>query len=581
MKRKVPWLAVSCLMALSLVLGSCAPADEIEGGAYGKATTTPQYGGEITFVLGHSKATDYFDPIYSSMGGWLACITYEKLVTADWSKGPAGTGEFSFEADHIPEQFRTGQLAESWEMPDMQTTIYHLRKGVHFHNVPPANGREVTADDLIFWHERCMNDPKCTGFESKAQQEAGEITTATKIDDYTVKFVNWEPYPGQLDGGSWTFIHPPEAIEEFGDLSDWRNACGTGPFIVEDCIPASSVTWKRNPDYWMKDPVHPENQLPYIDTLTGLMIIDESARLAALRSHKIDILSVPWDKADGMKESNPELLFKQLSPNVSRVIFIRTDKEPWSDKRVRQAVAMAVDQPGMITDYYQGNAIANTWPCLPGNVEGYTPLEEAPEEVRMLYEHHPERAKELLAEAGYPDGFDCQLITYAGDPIMADGATMVKEYLAAVGVNVEVSIEESATHTSLIFGRKFQDLDYTYWGNASPQSCWGWAHAGVDDSIYNFSGPVVDPVAKEAFDEWQATPDPAERSRMMKAEYLREADLCWEIPMPGMVTTLFWAPWLGGYHGERGMGLTVEMGAHEIFRFLWVDQDLKAEITGQ
>jgi len=67
----------------------------------------------------------------------------------------------------------------------------------------------------------------------------------------------------------------------------------------------------------------------------------------------------------------------------------------------------------------------------------------------------------------------------------------------------------------------------------------------------------------------------------MKAEYLRQAELCWEIPMPSWSGTLFWAPWIGGYHGERGMGLGLETGAHEIFRFPWVDQELKAEITGQ
>ena len=581
MKKNVPWLAVSCLMALSLVLGSCAPAEtDVGGGAVGTATETPQYGGEITFVLGHSKATDYFDPITSSVGGWLASITYDKLVTADWGRGPSGTGEFSFLADYIPAEFRTGHLAESWEIVDMETIIWHLRPGVHYQNKPPANGREVKADDVLFWGERCRNNPKCSGYRAKAQQEAGEVSTYTKIDDYTVKVVNFEPYPNMLEWGQWMWIHPPEAIEEYGDLSDWRNACGSGPFMVEDCIPASSVTWKRNPDYWMKDPVHPENQLPYIDTLRGLIIIEESARLAAIRSHQIDILAVPWDKTESMKESNPELLFRQMPPGNSRVIFIRLDKEPWSDKRVRQAVMMAVDQPGMIEDYYRGNAINNLWPCQPGNTDGYTPLDEAPDEVRWLYEYQPEKAKELLAEAGYPDGFECELMCYAADPIMADGGQIFKEYLAEVGVDVEVNIEEAATFTSLLYGLTFKDLAYTYWGNTSPQSVWGWAHGGVVDSIYNFSG-VVDPVAKEAFDVWQATPDPAERSRLMKAEYLRQAELCWEIAMPAMASTLFWAPWLGGYHGERGMGLTMETGAHEIFRYPWVDQELKSEITGQ
>jgi len=187
-------------------------------------------------------STDFFDPVFSSNAGPCSVLTYDKLVTGDWSKGPAGTGEYSFEADHVPEQFRTGHLAESWEMPDSQTLIYHIRKGVHFHDVPPVNGREMTADDVLYTFEWCQNHPKSTFYVSPAQREAGNLATYTKIDDWTIKVENYQPDIAMLDGASWVFVVPHEMIEEYDDLSDWRHACGTGPFVVENVIEAGSAT---------------------------------------------------------------------------------------------------------------------------------------------------------------------------------------------------------------------------------------------------------------------------------------------------------------------------------------------------
>lgn len=576
MRKKTVWLVASCLITASLVTVSCAPAEEVGGGVYGTATTEPQYGGSITFWL---VSTDFFDPVFSSNAGPCSVLTYDKLVTGDWSKGPAGTGEYSFEADHVPEQFRTGHLAESWEMPDSQTRIYHIRKGVHFHDVPPVNGREMTADDVLYTFEWCQNHPKSTFYVSPAQREAGNLATYTKIDDWTIKVENYQPDIALLDGASWVFVVPHEMIEEYGDLSDWRHACGTGPFVVENVIEAGSATWKRNPDYWMQDPVHPKNQLPYVDTLTGVVMPDETAALSALRTHQLDMLPVAWDKATSVIESNPELVFVERAPRTTNVMFMRTDKEPYSDKRVRQALALAIDQQTIAGEYFEGSAHVLTWPYLPVNAEAFTPLEELPDEIRQLYEYHPEKAKELLTEAGYPDGFECEVIVYLL-PGAVDQCTIVKEYLADVGINMEVNVVEGSTFSSLIYGRRYNDLAYCLWGNSSPQSTWGWAHGGVVDSIFNFSN-VVDPIAQEGFDEWRATEDPVERSRMMKEEYLRQMELCWEIPLVAPTYHMFWAPWLGGFHGEVGLGLTSPMGANERFRYIWVDQELKSAITGQ
>ena len=102
-------------------------------------------------------------------------------------------------------------------------------------------------------------------------------------------------------------IVPHEVVDEYGNLRDWRNSCGTGPFMLVDYIKGSSWTVERNPNYWGNDPIHPENKLPYLDSVKCLIIPDTSTMMAALRTAKIDQLEVGWEEAGSLMKSNPEL----------------------------------------------------------------------------------------------------------------------------------------------------------------------------------------------------------------------------------------------------------------------------------
>ena len=175
MKRKIAWLVLSCLMVAALILASCAPAapeeekpappttekptppKEEEKPAPPKeekptpsVTEGPKYGG----VLTHSMADPplHFDETFGTPATVPTLhITNEELFEGDWAKGPAGTGETTWLYHMMPPPYViTGALAESWEMPDDNTMVFHIRQGVHFHNKPPTNGRELVADDIVF-----------------------------------------------------------------------------------------------------------------------------------------------------------------------------------------------------------------------------------------------------------------------------------------------------------------------------------------------------------------------------------------------------------------------------------------------
>jgi len=630
MARKFYFLLVAVVIVTAMVLTSCGtkeettteggttvtgevtePGETTDGGTTTPTTPTeeePQYGGSLTFRIGHDKATDYFDPIVSAIGGHVAAVTYDKLISADWGKGPAGTGENPFTGSHIPTKWRTGMAAETWEVKSLSEMILNIRHGVLFQDKLPAKGREMNATDVVYTFQRGQKDPRFTAYGFTDWTDTAGIQkwrdTAKKNgrtdaemdawiaelkginypflassymyakDNWAVLYRLFTPYSGIVDIGSWLFVLPKESATY--DMNDWHNACGTGAWIVSDSVAGSAITWVRNPSYWQYDPVHPENRLPYANSLRALIIVDEETRLANLRTHKIDLLGVSFDKVEGMKKSNPELLFKKTVPSGANVIFMRTDIAPFNDVKVRQALAMGIDRDTIINDYFKGNAIADAWPVLPSNFSGYTPISQMPVDVKQLYEYHPDLSKQLLSDAGYKTPLKVEVIIYQS-AVDQDQLQLVIEQWKKINVDATIKVVEGATHSSLIYGATYPSMIYSYWGNGSPQSCWGWAHGGVVGSIYNFS-KVVDDEAVKVFQEWQQLSDEEAASKIMKAEYLRQDKLVWEVPLCTPTGSVFWQPYLKGYSGEMNMGLTWEMGNTELFKFMWIDAAIKQQV---
>ncbi len=550
----------------------------------GRMVEKPQYGGKMTLVWASPVPTQIWDPVIATRAATTAVHIYGRLGSADWKKGPSGTNEYSMESTYIPDEFLGGELCESWTRPDTKTIIFKLRKGVRWQNKPPMNGREVTADDVVYSLKRGQSNSQSVFYIGKDVPEDQRVQVVA-LDKYTVKFTSPDPEGRMAHSyNQWLYIQPKEAVEQFGNLDNWRNAVGFGPFMPVDCVPDSSVLFKRNPIYFQTDPFFPENQLPYLDELEALVILDESTRIAAMRTYKIDVYPYfPWDKAASLQQTNPDLKMRKVNPDYGNEIFMRTDIAPLNDVRVRQALQYAVDEPMILKEYFKGDAIYLGWPVQPYFKTHYTPLEQLPEDLRKLYEYQPEMAKKLLADAGYPTGFKTEVAVSAAWPKGIEHLTIVKEDWKAIGVELEIKPIESATYGSLIYGKKFPAMAYSTWGNNGVDDVFGWAHdgwvgKGGAKSVYAFSS-VNDPVATETYRKLMDTLDFETREKIRKEENIREIGLCWEISLPIPYSYYFWAPWLKGYSGEAGIGPDPpEFGG--ICRYAWIDKAIKSKVTG-
>lgn len=609
MKRKSAWLVLSCLTVLALILASCRAAPVVEGEkevVKGKVVekeapkkveeeeeekvvvakiTGPQYGGTISYI--ESAEPVHFDPWYhSGRDDTTQSMWLEHLGILDWTVDrevlPLNFGGASLD-------YTVGLLAESWEEPDNETIIFHIRKGIHFHNKPPVNGREMTADDVAYSFNRLFGlggygftEPSPYSVDPKVKS----VTSVEATDRYTVVVKHTPSVDvllGLLVNAIECYIIPREVVELYGDLEDWRNAVGTGPWMLDDFVGGSSLSFVKNPNYWRYDEAHPENRLPYADKLQMLIIPEVATRLAALRTGKLDVIglgyagAISWEQAASLKRTNPYLKTATIL-GMTQALVPRYGKEPfYPDIRVRKAMQMAIDIPTIANTYFGGYS-GLTVPPLFDKPGAYTPFDELPEDVKEGYSYNPEKAKELLTEAGYPDGFKTSIICWDGGWSDVDLLLVAKEYLAKIDIDVEIKVYERAGFYGRMTSGEW-DEDMTWWRyGGMPDANIGnmsWVAKG-DLYWWNFAR-LDDPYVNERYDKLAVSVDLTEYDRLMKEANDHMYTQFLGIRMPRDVVCIVWNPWLGGYRGETFLGM-YQVGA--VFARLWVDQDLKYEMTG-
>jgi peptide/nickel transport system substrate-binding protein len=233
---------------------------------------------------------------------------------------------------------------------------------------------------------------------------------------------------------------------------------------------------------------------------------------------------------------------------------------------------MAIDGQEILDSYYGGFGDLLAWPVapFPEDMDMYTPLEELPESTSKLFGYYPDEAKQLLAEAGYPDGFKTEVLVNA---TTTDLMAIVQSMWADIGVEVEMVVRETAAYNSLMYGKKYDVL----MGGYSPTNPFRYYYEQAG-SFINFSN-VEDPVITAGFNEIAASRfDEPKRRALVKEHVPYRLDLAYYLQLPNGFSYYFWTPWVKGYNGEYSAGYAHH---YDFARNIWIDQDLREEMTGK
>ena len=622
MKRGVIWIALTCLMIASIVLTSCSTSTTTSTTTSGTSKTTaiaistsvttanpttatssvattqstsktvttgnwwdslgkPQYGGQITLRM--NKNISEFDPYNGEALSTIENAWLERLFSDDWTLNPS---VFSYSLQFRPNDYIVGHLAQSWEFTDPSTLTVHLRQGVHWQNIPPVNGREFIANDVVSHYHRLYGagggspDPAYAGVASFKS-----LLSVIAPDKYTVTFKWSVTNPEYIfeaieaQTGCGQDFEATEAVQQWGDVTDWHHAIGTGPFMLTDFVSSSSATLVKNPNYWGYDERYPPNQLPYIDKLTFLIIPDDATALAGLRTGKIDgIGGMSYQQSQEIQKSNPEIL-QVTTPNGTAItVDPRNDVKPFTDIRVREALQMAIDLPTIAKTYYGGTVAPSPSTLTSNYMTGWGfPYDQWPQDLKDQYAYNPTKAKQLLSDAGYPNGFNTDIVAdLAGD---MDLLQIVKSYFNAINVNMDIRTMDTASWTAYVqLGHKHDQMAQR--GNSSlginyePLVELNKFHAGgtsdfamVNDSTFN-----------DFLTQAQATTTLADFKAVFKTANERVAEQHFVISLLQPNVYTFYQPWLHGsaiqigpMEGTLGSPMQICFYAARS----WIDQNLK------
>lgn len=530
----------------------------------------PQYGGELNvgtaFVTLSALSWDPADWTWKSNHD--TGNVREQLFAADLSKAVSRGGTHPYTLDaYIPEDAMRGELAERWEWEGPLTLVVHLRRGVMWPGKPGVmKARELDAGDVLYTYRYTSKSPKKIGdyFDHIDRLEARDSHTVVfHLKTYNVEWAYRFGY------GYYSGIVPREAAN--ADQRDWRNVVGTGPFKLDRYLQGSVQSFARNPTYWDNEKIGGvPRRLPFVDRVTYRIIKDEATYVSALRTGKLDILeSVRWTMARHLKETTPELRWRRwLSPGGT-LIALRVDREPFDDVRVRRALNMAIDKPRMVQELNEGQAELMAFPQHPEFGAYFQPLEEMPASVRELFTYDPQKARKLLAEAGFPNGFSTKMQVCSCNTAQMDLAAVIADYWSRVGVKVQIEPLEYGAFLSSMSTRTHGPAYLFGTGHVSPTTTL--RKNFLTGQLWNpamYSNPEMD----REMNRMLEIRDEAERVRLVRAltiQGLDEAPYVW-LPTPYLYTA--WWPWVRNYGGELRAG-AVRPGP--IYARLWIDHDLK------
>lgn len=484
--RRTAWLA--CWLVGALVLAACggrqpAPQEPAAGGAPAPPAGEPQYGGTLTVAL-HGEI-DKLDPHQSVtiVGFQVQQNIVESLVRAK----PTLDGV-------------EPQLATDWSVSeDGRTYTFRLRRGVKFHN-----GKDFKAEDVVYSFQRIM-DPN---FPAADRSDFVMVDRIEAPDDYTVVFHLQYPFAAFLTNLESLYILPKDAGVDFN-----QKLIGTGPFRFVEWISGDRIVLERFQDYWDKGK-------PYVDRVVFRPIPEDATKLVELRTGGVDLIgNVPYKDVASLERDPQFKVYRQLGVVRDHLGFNVT-KPPFDNKYVRQAMCWLIDREAIAEAIMYGYA-KPAQVAIPETHWAFNPA------VKDAYGFDPERARQLLAQGGYPNGFKASIKVSPTYPEQIKMAELIAEAARRIGVELQIIQLEWSTWIDQVVSKGDYEAEIVLIsGGIDPDDFfYQWHHSGEVFNIWRFSTPELDRLLEEA----RQAQDQGQRTRLYHRiqEYLiDEAPLC-------------------------------------------------------
>jgi peptide/nickel transport system substrate-binding protein len=395
-------------------------------------------------------------------------------------------------------------LVTDWQMQNPSVWIFKLRQGVKFHNRPPVNGREMTAEDVKYSYELLKD-------KAQYSTRAALVKSITVLDKYTVRFDLSMPDPkfhlNIVDSLSPVIV-PREAVEAPGGLAE--NPVGTGAFMLKEFSPGDGALLVKNPDYYLKD--KDGRALPYVDAVRLYFTKDAATETGLFRSKQLDLMRVSTlDQIYALMKTVPDLTLYRVSSYGwgDYGMSMALDKAPFTDVRVRRALSMAINRDIVAEVINKGDAAL--YGPFPWALAGYTKRADySYANLGPNYRFNPKEAKSLLAAAGYPNGFEVELewAEFQGWTY-GEFVQLAARFFNDVGVRVKLRQLETSTWLAKNTGvQPFNQMLATFSPIGAGPSFMDWVYLRFHGSFPKTINrePVQDPKLDDLLTSWRNDP---------------------------------------------------------------------------
>jgi peptide/nickel transport system substrate-binding protein len=523
------------LLLVAVLLATLLAAVELARPA--EAAETPARGGILRIADREAPNLDPHLSVSFLTHSWSSMV-YSQLVR--YAHGPEQKSSADFTI--VPD------LAEKWAYESPTVIVFTLRQGVRFHNRPPVNGREATAEDVKYSIQRFMA-------KSAFRARFDVVQAVDVLDRYRLRVTLKEPFApflNHLAAAMYVAILPREVEEQFKDFNRPEAMVGTGPFVLKAYQKGVQIAFERNPDYYMKG-------LPYLDGVVIEITPDAAARLSLLRAGKVHMGHM-WgflsaEEAKSLKQTNPEMVSSPVTNLASAIIYFRTDQPPFNDVRVRRAVSLAIDRKAWSESLLDGEGCIDSGPVPCALAEWKLPAAKMdPAKAKYLVGYDPAEGRRLLAEAGHPNGITVPMHHWPGYvPPFRTYYELVADNLSKIGITVELKPEEYGKYISTTYLGKFEKMAM---GPQAPgNEIDDWLYAGFFPEQPHNRSHVADAELNRLLTAQRHERDPARRLAIVHDIQRHVADKAYYVYLPTWPQHVTHAPQVKGFKHHDGFSL--------------------------